>query len=169
MELLRDPGTAKTLMNTADQPIPVPAGLDPKDPIVHDIEEYNRKRTFLGDYPMHLLVGRNPKYNTPELLNLVNVFFLNEHPVEAACRNVLGSTPLHRAVAAGNLPMAEALISKTGTPVSIAVLHRQRSSVQLTCVERALRRALRFYHFQRSEHSSIHNKENQWRCVHIFF
>lgn len=56
-----------------------------------------------------MLVGRPSIQNTPELLELVKLLFLKDHPMN--CRNKLGSTPLHRACAAGNAAMAKELIA----------------------------------------------------------
>jgi ankyrin repeat protein len=86
------------------------------------------KKTYLGDYPMHFLVGRSPHHNTPELLELVKLFFLKDHQMN--CRNKLGSTPLHRACAAGNLQMANELI-RWGAEVDAV------NDMQLTCLHMA--------------------------------
>jgi len=96
-------------LNTPDVAPTIPENANPKDPQIQKLLRRIQTRTFLGDYALHLLVGRSPNHNTPELLDLVKLFFLKEHPMNA--RNVLGSTPLHRACAAGNAAMAGALIS----------------------------------------------------------
>jgi len=95
---------------------------------VKKILERIAKKTFLGDYPMHVLVGRSPKHNTPELLELVKLFFLKDHQMN--CRNKLGSTPLHRACAAGNAAMAKELIT-WGAQVDAV------NDMQLTCLHMA--------------------------------
>jgi len=96
-------------LNTPDVAPTLPDNADLKDPQVQKILRRIQNRTYLGDYALHLLVGRPVTHNTPEVIDLVKLFFLKEHPMNA--RNILGSTPLHRACAAGNAPMAAALIS----------------------------------------------------------
>jgi len=100
---------AKLNLNTPDLPPVLPENADPNDPMIQRIKERISKKTYLGDYALHMLVGRPTSQNTPELLELVKTFFLRDHPMN--CRNKLGSTPLHRACAAGNAPMAKELIA----------------------------------------------------------
>lgn len=107
-ELCNKAGEAKINLNKADLPPVIDPKADPKDPHVMKMLERIAKKTYLGDYPMHFLVGRPETENTPELLELVKFFFLKEHNMNA--RNKLGSTPLHRACAAGNVSMAKELI-----------------------------------------------------------
>lgn len=96
-------------LNTPDVAPTIPENANLKDPQVQKLLRRIQNRTYLGDYALHLLVGRPSSQNTPELVDLVKLFFLKEHPMNA--RNILGSTPLHRACAAGNAAMAAALIS----------------------------------------------------------
>lgn len=96
-------------LNTPDVAPIIPENANLKDPQVQKMLRRIQTRTYLGDYALHLLVGRPASQNTQELIDLVRLFFLKEHQMNA--RNILGSTPLHRACAAGNAPMAAALIS----------------------------------------------------------
>lgn len=96
-------------LNTPDVAPVLPENANLKDPQIQKMLRRIQTRTYLGDYALHLLVGRPPSQNTQELIDLVRLFFLKEHQMNA--RNILGSTPLHRACAAGNAPMAAALIS----------------------------------------------------------
>lgn len=96
-------------LNIPDIAPTLPENANLKDPQVKKMLDRIASRTYLGDYALHLLVGRPAADNTQELIDLVKLFFLKEHQMNA--RNVLGSTPLHRACAAGNAPMAAALIS----------------------------------------------------------
>lgn len=108
IELCKKEGEGKVDLNKPDLPPVIDPNADPKDPMIIRLKERIAKKTYLGDYPMHILVGRPEKDNTPELLGLVKFFFLREHSIN--CRNKLGSTPLHRACAAGNVSMAKELI-----------------------------------------------------------
>jgi ankyrin repeat protein len=100
---------SKINLNTPDIAPVLPEDADPNDPMIQRMKERISKKTYLGDYALHMLVGRPTSQNTPELIELVKLFFLKDHPMN--CRNKLGSTPLHRACAAGNAPMATELIA----------------------------------------------------------
>eukprot|EP00461_Guttulinopsis_vulgaris_P001254 UN01254 len=104
-------------LNTPDVEPTIPENANPKDPQVQKMIARIKSRTYLGDYALHLLVGRPASQNTQELIDLVKLFFLKEHPMNA--RNVLGSSPLHRACAAGNAAMAAALISWGASPDAV--------------------------------------------------
>lgn len=123
-----DPET-KIDLNTPDLPPAIPEDADMKDPHIIKMMERINKRTYLGDYPMHLLVGRSSKFNTPELVGLVKLFFLKDHQMN--CRNKLGSTPLHRACAAGNADMVKELLA-WGAQVD-AVNDMQLSCLHMAC------------------------------------
>lgn len=99
-----------------------------EDPEIQKIIKRIQSRTYLGDYALHLLVGCPASQNTPDLLDLVKLFFLKEHPMNA--RNMLGSTPLHRACAAGNAGMVNALITWGAAPDAV-------NNMNLTCLHMA--------------------------------
>jgi len=91
------------------QPLPFASYLaDPNDPMIIRLKERIAKKTYIGDTALHYLVGRDPKYNTPELIELVKLMFLKNASLNS--KNRLGATPLHRACAAGNVDMARELI-----------------------------------------------------------
>lgn len=124
-----DDGETKIDLNTPDLPPVIPEDANMKDPHIIKLMDRIAKRTYLGDYPMHLLVGRSPKFNTPELVSLVKLFFLKDHLMN--CRNKLGSTPLHRACAAGNADMVKELLA-WGAQVD-AVNDMQLSCLHMAC------------------------------------
>jgi ankyrin repeat protein len=100
---------ARLDLNTPDIAPVLPEDADPNDPMVQRMKERISKKTYIGDYALHILANRGPSQSTPELIELVKLFFLKDHPMN--CRNKLGSTPLHRACAAGNAAMAKELIA----------------------------------------------------------
>lgn len=108
-DLLNAAGDGGINLNTPDEAPTIPEDADLKDPYIQKLMKRISDKTYLGDYALHFLVGRPSSQNTPELLELVKLFFLKDHQMNA--RNVLGSTPLHRACAAGNAPMVQELIS----------------------------------------------------------
>lgn len=116
-------------LNQPDVAPTLPPNANKDDPEIQKIMKRIQSRTYLGDYALHLLVGRPASQNTPELLDLVKNFFLKEHPMNA--RNMLGSTPLHRACAAGNAAMVNALITWGASPD--AVNNMNLTSLHMAC------------------------------------
>lgn len=96
--------------------IDYPAGINPKeyhlyaDTKPEGVPDDELPRAYWGDWPLHVLVGRPQKDNTPEMIKLVSFLADKQHPIDA--QNMLGSTPLHRACSMGNVPMVDALLKQ---------------------------------------------------------